>query len=234
MPDSGQLHRRLPRLAAGLLAASLLLLPACVGQAPEILRISWQINLVDDREQGLVYAALSLFVKPNDPDGIDDLGELFLINDEEQLYWGLDSTTWLKSGSGADTWIGANGIRLPDGSPLPAGEYRILLRDVGGASTEQTIRLPAFSVERARPLLPQVVVRDRQIRMSGKARSFQLWLYDRDGRYVAVYPVQGRLQALDELLAAYPVLTGGFRFRVCALLSQEHTAVVSGPYTWAP
>jgi len=225
---------RLQRLSAVLAAAGLLLLPACVGQPPEILRVSWQINLVDDREHDLVYAALSLFVKPNDPDGIDDLGELFLINDEEELYWALDSTTWLKSGSGADTWIGANGIRLPDGSPLAAGEYRILLRDVGGASTELVIRLPAFSVERARPFIPQVVVRNREIRLSGKARSFQLWLYDRDDRYVAAYPVPGRLQALDALLAAYPALAGGFRFRVFAPLSQEHTAVVSGPYTWAP
>jgi hypothetical protein len=227
------LLRRLPLPAAVLLAAGLLL-TACVGQPPEILRVTWQLNLVEDREQGLIYTALSLFVKPNDPDGIDDLGELFLINDKEELYWTLDSTTWLKSGSGADTWIGASGIRLPDGSPLPAGEYRILLRDVGGASTEQTIRLPAFSAERARPFLPQAVVRNREIRLSGKARSFQLWLYDRDGRYLAAYPVQGRIQSLDALITAYPALTGGFRFRVCAPLSQEHTAAVSGPYTWAP
>jgi hypothetical protein len=228
------LLRRLPPPAAVLLAAVILLLPSCAGQPPEILRVSWQINLVEDRDQGLVYAALSLFVKPHDPDGIDDLGELYLINDKEELYWALDSTTWLKSGSGADTWIGANGIRLPDGSPLPAGEYRILLRDVGGASTEQTILLPAFAAERARPFLPQAVIRDREIRLSGKARSFQLWLYDREGRYVAAYPVQGRIQALDALLAAYPALAGGFRFRVCAPLSQEHTAAVSGPYVWAP
>ncbi len=223
------------RLAAGLLAASLLLSQACVGKPPEILRLSWQTILVDDREQGLAYACLSLFVRPNDPDGIDDLSELYLINDQEQLYWALDSSSWQRSGgSSAETWIGANGIRLPDGSPLPAGEYRVLLRDVGGSSTEQTIRLAAFSIKQARPFLPQVAVRDRTIRISGKARPFQLWLYDRDGRYVAVRAVQGDLQVIDELLAAQPTLAGGFRFRVYAPLRQEHTAVLSGPYAWAP
>jgi hypothetical protein len=177
---------------------------------------------------------LSLFVKPNDPDGIDDLAELFLISDQEQLYWALDSESWQKSGSGTDVWIGANGIRLPDGAPLPSGEYRILLRDVGGASTEQTIRLPAFSIRQAQPFLPQVAVRDRQIRLSGKSRSFQLWLYDRDGRFVAVRPVAGSLQPVDELLVAYPALAGGFRFQVYSPLNLEHTGVVSGPYSWEP
>ncbi len=222
------------RLAAGLLGALLLFFQACVGKPPEILRLSWQTILVDDRELGLDYASLSLFVYPNDPDGIDDLSELYLINDREQLYWAMDSSSWQRGGSGAEIWIGANGIRLPDGSPLPAGEYRVLLRDVGGSSTEQTIRLQAFSIKQARPFLPQVVVRDRTIRINGKARPFQLWLYDRDGRYVAVRAVQGGLQAIDELLAAHPTLTGGFRFRVYAPLRQEHAAVLSGPYTWAP
>jgi hypothetical protein len=222
------------RLGAGLLGASLLLFQACVGKPPEILRLSWQTILVDDREQGLDYACLSLFVYPNDPDGIDDLSELYLINDQEQLYWALDSSSWQRSGSGAETWIGTNSIRTPEGSPLPAGEYRVLLRDVGGSSTEQTIRLQAFSIKQARPFLPQVAVRDRTIRISGKARPFQLWLYDRDGRYVAVRAVQDGLQAIDELLAAHPTLADGFRFRVYAPLRQEYAAVLSGPYTWAP
>ncbi len=226
------MRARLP--AAGLLAALLLLLQACVGKPPEILRLSWQTILVDDREQGLAYVCLSLFVRPNDPDGIDDLSELYLINDREHLYWALDSTSWQRSTAGTETWIGSNGIRLPDGSPLPAGEYRVLLRDVGGSSTEQTIRLQAFSVKQARAFLPQVAVRGRTIRISGKATPFQLWLYDRDGRYVAVRPVQGGLQEVDALLAAHPALAGGFRFRVYAPLRQEHAAVLSGPYTWAP
>jgi hypothetical protein len=221
-------------LAAGLLAASLLLQQACVGQPPEILRLSWQTILVDDREQGLAYVCLSLFVRPNDPDGLDDLSELYLINDREQLYWALDSSSWQRSTGGPDTWIGSNGIRLPDGSPLPAGEYRVLLRDVGGSSTEQTFRLQAFSVRQARAFLPQVLVRGRAIRISGKAFPFQLWLYDRDGRYVAVRAIQGGQQDVDELLAAHPTLAGGFRFRVYAPLRQEHAAVLSGPYTWAP
>jgi hypothetical protein len=222
------------RPAALLLAASVLLLPSCVGKPPEILRLTWQTILVDDREQGLAYACLSLFVRPSDPDGIDDLSELYLINDREQLYWTMDSGSWQMSGSGAETWIGANDIRLPDGSPLPAGEYRVLLRDIGGSSTEQTILLPAFSVRQARSFLPQVAVRDRAIRISGKALPFQLWLYDRNGRYVGVRAVTGSQQGIDELLAAYPALAGGFRFRVYAPLKQEHTAVLSGPYAWAP
>jgi hypothetical protein len=51
---------------------------------------------------------------------------------------------------------------------------------------------------------------------------------------VAVRAVTGSMQDIDELLAAYPALAGGFRFRIYAPLKQEHTAVLSGPYSWAP
>ncbi len=91
----------------------------------------WQVTLVDDRELDAHYTALSLFVRPDDPDGFDDLAELYLIDDQEELFWRLDPDTWQKSGSG-DSWIGSNGLVLPDGAPLPAGEYRLLLRDLAG------------------------------------------------------------------------------------------------------
>jgi hypothetical protein len=137
-----------------------LLLPACVGKPPEILRLQWQLVLVSDQELGREFITLSLFVRPNDPDGFDDLAELYLINDEQELFWKLPSDSWQKS-AGTEPWIGSNGVRLPDGSPLPAGEYRVLLRDVGGDSVEQSFRLPAVTGEQLRRLLPRVEMRGR-------------------------------------------------------------------------
>ena len=187
-----------------------------MGKPPEILRIQWQVVLVSDQELGREYTTLSLFVRPNDPDGFDDLSELYLINDELELYWKLTSDSWQKS-AGGDAWIGSNGVRLPDGSPPPAGEYRVLLRDVGGDSTEQSFRLPVVSGEELRRLLPKVEIRGQEIRVSGRAPAQLLFLYDGNGVFVAARRLVGGRQALEELTTAYPTLRaagGPFRFKV--------------------
>lgn len=221
------------RLLLSFLASACLLLPACVGKPPEILRLQWQSVLVSDQELGREYVTLSLFVRPNDPDGFDDLAWLYLINDEQELYWKLSSNSWRKS-AGSEPWIGSSAVRLPDGSPLPAGEYRVLLRDVGGDSAEQSFRLPAVSGEQLRRLLPKVEVRGREIRVSGRASPYQLWLYDRDGSFVGARRLVGQRQSVDELVASYPALAsagGRFRFKVYGAGERGELGAVSGPYT---
>jgi len=225
------------RLAlAALLAASILaagLTAACAGKPPEILRVLWQVTLVDDRELDARYTALSLFVKAGDPDGFDDLSELYLIDDAGQLFWRLESGSWQKSGSG-EPWIGSNGLRLPDGSPFPTGEYRLLLKDLGGESAEQTLRLPAVSLEELQRLLPRVQVRSGEIRVQARGQSIQLWLYDPKGAYLTIRPLAGSSQPVADLLAAYPQLAAGFRFKVYVASGREHFGALSGPYFWEP
>jgi hypothetical protein len=231
--------RRLPVLrpaapvlrAAALLAAGLL--ASCAGKPPEILRVLWQVTLVDDRELDARYTAVSLFIKPSDPDGFDDLAELYLIHDREELFWRLDADSWQKSGTG-EPWIGSNGLGMPDGSPLPAGEYRVLLRDLGGESTEQTLRLPEVGREELERLLPRVEVDAGEIRVQGRSFARQLWLYDANGAYLTIRPLQGNKQAVAELLAAHPQLSGGFRFKVYTASGRERFGALSGPWFWEP
>jgi hypothetical protein len=195
--------------------------------------VLWQVTLVDDREQGARYTLLSLFVKPEDPDGFDDLAELYLIDDAGELFWKLDPDSWQKSGA-SEPWIGSNGLGLPDGSPFPAGEYRLLLRDLGGESVEQTLRLPAVSQAELETLLPRVEVQAGEIRVQGKAPSRQLWLYDARGAFLTIRPLAGGRQPVDELLAALPQLAGGFRFKVYTASGRPNLGTLSGPYFWEP
>jgi hypothetical protein len=218
-------------LAALVLAAGLT--AACEGKPPEILRVLWQVTLVDDRELNARYTALSLFVKAGDPDGFDDLAELYLIDDTGELFWRLEAGSWQKSGSG-EPWIGSNGLRLPDGSPFPAGEYRLLLRDLGGESVEQTLRLPAVSLQELERLLPRVEVRGGEIRVSARGQARQLWLYDSKGAYLAIRPLTGDRQPVAELLAAHPQLAAGFRFKVYVASPRQSIGALSGPYFWEP
>jgi hypothetical protein len=222
-----------PAARAFLFLLSAALLGSCAGKPPEILRVLWQVTLVDDRELDARYTAVSLFVRPNDPDGIDDLAELYLLNDAEQLFWKLDPDTWQKSGSG-EPWIGSNGLSLPDGSPFPPGEYRLLLRDLGGDSAEQSLELPAVGQAELERLLPRVEMRAGEIRVQGRGLARQLWLYDAKGDYLTIRPMAGNSQSIADLLAAHPQLVAGFRFKVYVASGRQSIGALSGPYFWQP
>ena len=219
-----------PLLAVAALGAVLLF--SCAGKPPEILRVLWRLTLVDDRELDVRHTALSLFVKPADPDGFDDLAELYLLNDAEELFWRLTPDNWQKSGS-AEPWIGGNALSLPDGSPFPAGQYRLLLKDLSGESAEQSLELPAVTASELERLLPRVEVRAGEIRVQARGQSRQLWLYDARGAYLTIRPI-GASQAVAELLAAHPQLAPGFRFKVYVASDRQNVGALSGPYFWEP
>ena len=198
------------------------------------MRVFWQLNMVEDLEQNLTYQSLSLFVKPNDPDGFEDIEDLYLINDEQELFWRLGVETWAQSGTETEIWIGSNSLKMPDGDAFPAGEYRILLRDVGGDSAEQTIRLQFVSSKQARRYLPKVTVGNGEIRVTGEAGTYQLWVYDTSGRYIASFPISGKPLTLQTITNSQPALRGGFTFKVYGLAEERNLGINSGPYYVKP
>ncbi len=212
----------------------LLLLLSCTGEPPEILRVFWQLNLNEDLEQNLTYQSLSLFVKPNDPDGFEDIEDLYLINDEQELFWRLDGETWAQSGADQEIWIGSNSLTMPDGASFPAGEYRILLRDVGGDSAEQKIRLQLVSSKQARAYLPRVTVGEGEIRVAGEAGTYQLWVYDSSGRYIASFPISENPLTIQAIIHSQPALREGFSFKVYGVADDRNLGVNSGPYYVKP
>jgi hypothetical protein len=131
-------------------------------------------------------------------------------------------------------WIGSNDFRLPDGTRLPDGEYRILLRDVGGEAAETSVRVRAPSISEAREYLPEVSVGEDTIRVKPRDREHTLWLYSLEGTYVASVPVRQGSQSLGSLRASYPALQSGFRFRVYTRVEALNLGVVAGLYTVEP
>jgi hypothetical protein len=216
---------------SALLLATVLIISACTGEPPEIVQVFWQLKLVQDREQDLTYQTLSLFVRPNDPDGFEDIEDVYLINDDQELFWRLDVESWVQSGSEEEIWIGSNSLKMPDGASFPAGRYRILLRDVGGESAEQTIRLQLISRREASRYLPEVEIADGRIRVSGQAPGYQLWVYNNAGRYINTYP---GTTAAASILQGRPELEQGFTFDVYAFLADSNLGVESGPYYFRP
>jgi len=196
--------------------------------------VFWQLNLVEDLEQNLTYQSLSLFVKPNDPDGFEDIEDLYLINDEQEMFWRLDGETWAQSGTEEEIWIGSNSLKMPDGASFPTGEYRILLRDVGGDSSEQTIRLQPVPSKQARSYLPKVNVGNGEIQVAGEAITYQLWVYDSSGRYIASFPISEKPLAIAAITSSQPALREGFSFKVYGVAEGRNLGVNSGPYYVKP
>jgi hypothetical protein len=212
----------------------IIFLLSCTGEPPEILSVFWQLNMVEDLEQNLTYQSLSLFVKPNDPDGFEDIEDLYLINDEQELFWRLDVDSWAQSGADPEIWIGSNSLKMPDGASFPPGEYRILLRDVGGDSAEQKIRLQPVSSKEAQRYLPKVTVAEGEIRVSGEAENYQVWVYDTGGRYVASFPISATPLRVQSITGSQPELRDGFSFKVYGIFQDRNLGVNSGPYYVKP
>jgi len=143
-----------PRLSAAAatataLAAALTAL-SCGSKPPEVAAVEWRIesrpSVKAPAASGAAantaaYESLSVFGSIKDEDGLDNIAELWVVNDAEALAWKLTNADWTKAAEGGDNWIGGSALALPDLSPLPRGAYRLIAIDAAGQRAEM-----AFSV----------------------------------------------------------------------------------------
>jgi hypothetical protein len=116
------------------------ILLACSEAAPSITKAS--LSLVYYEEEDKVRERYTLFVLPQDDDGFQDLGYLYLIHDFESLQWKLTSDDWVREDIKGQTWIGSRAITMGDGSgseTLPRGSFRVVLEDKGGSRGERAV-----------------------------------------------------------------------------------------------
>ncbi len=230
-----RVKQRAALLAVGLAAGALL--AGCSTHPPELLRVQAQQVLVNDPQRGPVYPALSLFAQVNDADGLEDLQELYLISDSQQLFWRLDAQTWTRVQQGSDNWVGSNQLALPDRRFLPAGEYRVLLMDLGGGQAEQTLYLNAPAEEPSAERFLPVTFTDGRIRIpgeSGAGGAVTLWLYGPDGRFHSAREYRPEGVPIRDVAAADPELAAGFQVRAWRVLERDNLGQISGPWYYRP
>jgi len=113
---------------------------SCSESAPKIAQTFWQINLMYDNQTGKTSQLLTVFVMADDDDGIDDIDTMYVINDEQQLFWKLSGNNLRVERFGqSETWIGSNFITMVDGDAIPSGEYRIVLLDSAGERAKSQV-----------------------------------------------------------------------------------------------
>lgn len=216
-----------PAAVAVTLAVALLV--GCAGKPPEIARV--YARIVYQHSEAGASASLSVFMVASDPDGMEDLSAFYVINDDAELFWKVDSTAWIKATADGETWIGTNSLTMPSGAPVPGGTYRAVLEDAGGDTTEMTFTVPAPGSPPAQAVYPTASVAGDLIRVSGPFPSYEIWTYGPDGSFVASFPIPDPSKALDipRMITASPVLAQGFTFRAYAYNDRGGYGVLSDP-----
>jgi hypothetical protein len=125
---------------------------------------------------------------------------------------------------------------MPGTSPIPDGQYRVVLQAKGSATVEQTLTVPARTVSAADAKYPTAVVEDGIIKVSGVTSGFEVWVYGKDGKFAGTFSPAGasKTLAVQGLAASSPGLSGGFSFRVFAWNAAAGYGVLSGSYPSGP
>lgn len=214
-------------------AAILTLLAACSSKPPSISRVYARVIYQHDVATGASSEGLSVFLVATDPDGLENLRSFYVINDESELFWQVDSTGWVTSTAEGETWIGSNSLRMPGTQAVPAGSYRVLLQNAGGDTAEEAFTVSHREVTASDAAYPSAAVKDGLITISGAYPAVDLWAFGKDGKFVAAFPAsrKGPPLSVQKMVAASPALALGFSFRVYADVSKAGYGVLAGPYT---
>jgi hypothetical protein len=134
--------------AIGLAAAA----SGCSVKPPEIAAIEWRLESRPS-ESGSPYESLSVFADIKDEEGLDNLVELWVVEDESALSWKMTDADWIKAVEGGDTWFGASALSMADFSPMPRGTYRFIAIDAGGQRVEREFQVAGDFPDRQPPTL---------------------------------------------------------------------------------
>ena len=220
------------RARALAVVAVLAILAGCTSKPPVLSRVMGRIVYVNDLKTGERSESLGVFLVASDPDGMENLGAFYVIDDDAQLFWKVDHTAWTSQVAESETWIGVSSLVMPKAAPFPAGSYRVVLEAVGGDTVEQTLTIPARPKTPADAVYPSATVSDGAIQVKGSAASYEVWVYGTDGSLAGVFPVDGKSPTLQvaTVKASSPALAGGFTFRVYTWDGQAGYGVLAGPW----
>jgi hypothetical protein len=215
-------------MAACLLAAAIL--AGCSSKPPEITRVFARVVYAED-SVGAKSESLGVYLVANDPDGMENLSAFYVINDDAEVFWKVDSSSWVTMAAEGENWIGSSSLTLP-GAALPTGQYRVVLQNAGGDTAEDSFNLPERSASKAKAVYPSATVAAGIIKVTSPYPASEVWIYGKDGKFAASFPAGGKAPplAVGTAATASPALTAGFTYRVFAWDEQGGYGVLSRPY----
>jgi hypothetical protein len=219
------------RAAAALAVSLLLVMAGCSGKPPVISRVFARVVYVHDVRTGGDAETLGVFLVASDPDGMENLSAFHVINDEADLFWKVDSGSWTSITAEGESWIGTNALTVPADEHLASGTYRVVLQSVSGDTVEDTFALPPRTETATEARYPTAAVADGQVKISGPGGAYEIWVYDRGGRFLASVPAPGSHPAVSlKALATASGVTEGASVRVYSWNGEGGYGVLAGPW----
>lgn len=140
-----------------------LLFLSCSVSAPIIRESKWDIVVVKDIEKDMIYETLSIFLNCYDEDGENDIETIYLIDDEDGIYWELNSDNWNIKTIDDTRWIGSRNLMLPDRSPIPRVPIRIHVRDLAGETVEDKLYISKRKLEEESLNFPELLIENNNL-----------------------------------------------------------------------
>lgn len=212
-----------------LLPLLLLLIMACGNSPPEIMNQYWQLNLTEtDGEEGWISREeLSFFVLVADEDGPEEVEFLYLIQEEEELFWKLSAENWETQRLGADEWLGASSLRMPRGEEFPRKTYRILVIDKSGQRSEAEFFLSARIP--ADPVFPSGKIEGSLLTLEGPHSVHTLRIYNSQGVLVEELKTESREINLETVLKDLDGSSGAYRLILFTNLDSQGVTLRTNP-----
>lgn len=155
---------------------------SCSPSRPRILQTFSQLNYTWDKSWDAPSETLTLFVHPENTDGLEQIDSLYIVHDEGEVYWTLAPETWTRLDRPGETWIGGNLLRIPGVSLLPRGNYRVLLTTRSGEKERTTFTIDSEPLTSFAGTWPQLSVVRGEAFVSQAPPSYALWAYGTEGR----------------------------------------------------
>ncbi len=195
---------------------------SCSENPPEIEQVFWQSNRLNDMDNDTVYDTLSVFIQVTDPDGIEDLDSLYVINDKEELFWKLDENNWIIKENRGVTWLGSNLLKMADRSMFLSGEYRVLVIDDAGERMETSFVLKNSSFMPDKDKFPDITLKGKSA--VNPLNTHVIWTYSSDSNVLTENYTDGGMKSfpLNESMESL------YLFRYDRI---NGVGLISGPYT---
>ena len=177
-----------------------LLLTSCSGSPPGILNTDWMVVFTEDKVLGSISQELNFFIQLQDDDGEADISELYLIRDDLNWSWKMDSSNWVTSSIDGEFWLGANGLTMGSEDLLPTGDYRILVIDRSGQRDELTVSIRQPDIKTSDLVFPRVNQQGRTIQLDFPLSPLVLWFYDSQAQLVAEKYLQPGNYLMEDIL----------------------------------
>jgi hypothetical protein len=167
---------------------------------------------------------LTFFVLPDDPDGPEDVDELYLYHDLEGISWKMTSVDWIQRQQDNRLWIGAYGLAPPPGEKIPSGLYRAVVIDKGGEKSERTFGFD--TPETPNYPFPELTVAAGEYTVTCDYPEKYFIGFGEDGSYLSTVPVPGVTGRVKDLRFAGNVVS----FALWADDPERSTAALTNSY----